>query len=64
LSLSGFRLNGLANEGNRRKVEVEDDEAIVGAGEEVGPGTGVEEVEALGRCLPKGGRVSLGTDPA
>lgn len=42
LSLSGFRLNGRASDGNRLKV---DDVDIKVAG---------EEVEALDLCLPKG----------
>ena len=42
LSLSGFRLNGRASDGNRRNVE-EDDIEVTG-----------EEVEALDLCLPKG----------
>lgn len=42
LSLSGFRLNGRASDGNRLNVDDEDNEV---AG---------EEVEALVLCLPKG----------
>jgi hypothetical protein len=53
LSLSGFRLNGRAKEGNRRNVEVEDDEGTTaGVDDEA---AGAEEVEAVVRCLPKGG---------
>ena len=58
LSLSGFRRNGRASDGNLRNpdVDVEDDD-IEGPG--LGTGTGDEvEVETGARFLPKGGSLS------